>query len=111
MARKKVSKSDLIRKFVAEMADAGPTAIAQAIRDKHDIVVSPAMVSTIKSTDKARNGKPVKRGRPVRMVTPVALNGSKVSVEALLKVKGVAIELGGIEEAKHALNALEQLIS
>ncbi len=112
MARKKVTKSSLIRKFVADMPNAGPTEIAKALKDKHDITVTAAMVSTVKSQDKSRGGSPKRIGRPVtRMVTPAALNGSHVSVEAMLKVKKVANEIGGIQEAKHALNALEQLIS
>ena len=123
MARKRgggASKSDLIRTTSTENPTAGPTEIAKLIQTAHNIKVSPAMVSTVLSQDRTRGGKPAKRGRPPKSAgkagrKAAATGGGRggrggVSVDALVRVKKLADEMGGVAEAKRALDALSQLL-
>lgn len=118
MARKKASgpsKSDMIRTTSAENPSAGPTEIAKLIETAHKVKISPAMVSTVLSQDRNRGGKPAKRGRPPKSVAKAGKKtGAKseggMSVETLLRIKKLADEMGGINEAKRALDALSQII-
>lgn len=109
----KISKSELIRLTREDNPEAGPTEIAKMILEKHGVKVSPAMVSTVSSLDKTRGGKPAHPGRPanVKNKTATRQNDSGVSVEMLLKVKQMTQEVGGVENAKKALDALSQLIA
>lgn len=135
MARKRAgetSKSDLIRSTSAENPTAGPTEVARMIQTAHSIKVSPAMVSTVLSQDRTRGGKPAKRGRPPKSESgsngksasassssassasklgrkPAAQAGG-VTIETLLRIKKLADELGGVNEAKKALDALSQIL-
>lgn len=122
MARKRgggASKSDLIRSTSAENPSAGPTEVAKLIQSTHSIKVSPAMVSTVLSQDRTRGGKPAKRGRPPkaagkpgRKAAATAASGrnSGVSIETLVRIKKLADEMGGVNEAKRALDALTQIL-
>lgn len=116
MAKKRTggsSKSDLIRTTSAENPTAGPTEIAKLIQTVHSIKVSPAMVSTVLSQDRSRGGKPAKRGRPPRATRGQAsrASGSNLSVDALVRIKKLADEMGGVAEARRALDALSQILS
>ena len=124
MARKRAggsSKSDLIRTTSAENPEAGPTEIAKLIQSTHNTKVSPAMVSTVLSQDRTRGGKPAKRGRPPKATAGAGRKaaasggrggkaGSGVSVESLVRIKKMADEMGGVDEAKRALEALSQIL-
>ena len=125
MARKRAggaSKSELIRTTSGENPTAGPTEIAKIIQTVHNTKVSPAMVSTVLSQDRTRGGKPAKRGRPPKAAAKGATKGRKsasggasrssgeVSIETLLRIKKLAEEMGGVNEAKKALDALSQLL-
>lgn len=114
MAKKKsggASKSDLIRTTSAENPTAGPTEIAKLIQTAHSIKVSPAMVSTVLSQDRSRGGKPAKRGRPPRAGSRVSRTSGNLSVDALVRIKKLADEMGGVAEARRALDALSQIMS
>lgn len=123
MARKRAggpSKSDLIRTTSTENPSAGPTEIAKMIQTAHNIKVSPAMVSTVLSQDRTRGGKPAKRGRPPkaaggkgRKAGAAASAGSGargVSVDTLVRIKQLADEMGGVDQARKALDALSQIL-
>ncbi len=122
MAKKRAggaSKSQLIRDAKKENPTAGPTEIATALEKAHGIKVTAAMVSTVLSQDRARGGKPGKRGRPPkadgaskpgRKAAAPAASGKGVSVDALIRIKKLADEMGGVSEAKRALDALSQLL-
>lgn len=121
MARKRAggpSKSDLIRTASTENPEAGPTEIAKMIQTAHNIKVSPAMVSTVLSQDRTRGGKPAKRGRPPKAAAAgkgrkAAAAGSKaggVSVDTLVRIKQLADEMGGVDQARKALDALSQIL-
>ncbi|MGN6544622.1 MAG: hypothetical protein ACTHK7_06215 [Aureliella sp.] len=112
------SKSDLIRTASTENPEAGPTEIAKMIQTAHNIKVSPAMVSTVLSQDRTRGGKPAKRGRPPKAAAAgkgrkAAAAGSKaggVSVDTLVRIKQLADEMGGVDQARKALDALSQIL-
>ncbi len=118
MAKKRsggISKSDMIRTTSAENPTAGPTEIANLIQKVHNVKVSPAMVSTVLSQDRSRGNAPARRGRP-----PAAKkagrprsnsSGDRMSVDALVRIKKLADEMGGVEEARRALDALSQIMS
>ena len=110
MARKKtgaaVNKSQAIREYYDANPFAKPKEVANELKKK-GIQVTPAFVSTIRSTSKRKGGKIGKPGRPVGS-TNRRLNGD-VSVEALVQVKQIVDEMGGIPQARAALAALEKL--
>ncbi|MFO1065769.1 MAG: hypothetical protein U0892_18055 [Pirellulales bacterium] len=123
MARKAkgngVSKSQLIRDARSAKPDAGPSEIAAIIKSEHGVEVSPAMVSTVLSQDKSRGGKPAgKRGRPKKGAAATKSAGrpaakkpqADLSLDALVKIKKMAEEVGGIEQAKAALDALAKIL-
>lgn len=119
MAKKKsggASKSELIRTTSAENPTAGPTEVAKLIQTAHNVKVSPAMVSTVLSQDRSRGGKPAKRGRPPKSVSSAskagrASGGGNLSIDALVRIKKLADEMGGVAEARRALDALSQIMS
>jgi len=116
MARKRasgLSKSELIRQVVAENPGIGPTEVAQLIESTHKIKVSPAMVSTVLSQDRSRGGKPKRRGRPPKPAAGSVAHAKAskgLTVEALMRAKKLVDEMGGIAEAKKALDALSQIL-
>lgn len=115
MAKKKsggASKSELIRTTSAENPTAGPTEVAKLIQTAHNVKVSPAMVSTVLSQDRSRGGKPAKRGRPPKSVSKAGRSsGTNLSVDALVRIKKLADEMGGVAEARRALDALSQILN
>ena len=125
MARKtksKVNKSNAIREIKGANPEAGPTEIAAMVKTQFGVEVTPATVSTVLSTDKKRNGKVGRPGRPkgsknAAAKAPaaskaVAFNGNQDAFfQSLLKAKQLVNDMGGITEARSALNALESLMS
>ena len=112
MAKKSsVNKSKAIRDYYAANPKAKPKQVSESLKKK-GINVSPAYVSTIRSTSRKKKvGKP---GRPsgsskTRRGRTSGSARSKVSFEALLRVKSIVDEMGGIAQARAALDALEQL--
>jgi hypothetical protein len=98
MAKRKINKSQKVRDYLAEHPDAGPTAVAHALKRYS---VSAALVSSIKG--KSRTGRRKKRkatrGSVRRRVEPV------VAAARLIRV------CGGIDEAKAALDAAVRIAS
>ncbi|MGI9469975.1 MAG: hypothetical protein ACR2NZ_00495 [Rubripirellula sp.] len=125
MAKKKtasVNKSQTIRDYSKSNPDQKPKQIAEALAKK-GIKVSPQFVSTILSTSKKKTttrkaGRPkgsksratsktvTRRGRPAKKQA----TSTEVSLESLLKVKEVVSEMGGVENVRTALKALEALL-
>jgi hypothetical protein len=136
MARKAsggVSKSELIRKAHSENPTAGPTELAKSLEAAHGMAFSAAMVSTVLSQDRSRGGKPAKRGRPKKSgagkasaktstktstktsskAAPKAASkkgSGDLSIETLLQVKKMTEQLGGVEKARAALDALTRIL-
>lgn len=122
MARKtkgKINKSNAIREIKGANPEAGPTEIAAMVKTQFGVDVTPATVSTVLSTDKKRNGKVGRPGRPKGSKNGTkapssskALNGNQETfIQNLLKAKQLVNDMGGISEARSALNALESLMS
>lgn len=99
-----VNKAQAIRDYSVKHPEAGPSAIAEALNASHGWSISAQYVSTIKSSDRRRLGVTGKRGRP-------AGSTKEISVQKLKKAKQLAEELGGVQQARAALDALADLIS
>ena len=93
-----VNKSQIIRDYVAKNPGAKPKEILAAV-ESQGVKVSQALVNNVlyrKSSGKATRGK---RGRPKK----------GTQFDALLQAKELADKMGGIEEAKKALDVLSKL--
>jgi hypothetical protein len=125
MAKKKagaVNKSQAIRDYRKAHPKHKPKQIAEEL-SKGGVKVSAQFVSTVLSNSKKKPVRkpgrpkaaaPTRRGRPAgtRRGRPPARSPKRsedLSVESLLRVKEVAEELGGIDDVRTALNALEEL--
>ena len=111
MAKRKdvgANKSEAIRDYYKANPQAKPKEVASELKKK-GIQVTPAFVSTIRSTSKKKNGVIGRPGRPVGSTTKRS-NG-EVSYESLLQAKKIVDQMGGIDEARNALTALENLIA
>lgn len=97
------SKSEAIRNYKSENPDAGPKAIAAALADD-GIKVTPAFVSTVLSNDKRKSGRSAggRRGRR---------SSGNASLDSLIQAKKLAEQMGGIEQARAALDALERILA
>lgn len=120
MAKKKtgVNKSQEIRDYYAANPKAKPLEVVAAMKSK-GIVVTAQFVSTVKSTSKkkttrskspvsasAKKSAPAKRG-PRK--ASLKADGA-ISLDSLIKAKQLVDEMGGVDEARNALAALEQLM-
>ena len=110
MAKKAKSgpnKSLEIRNYKEANPTASPKEIAEAL-GKSGIVVSAQFVSTVLSNAKKKGGKIGRRGRkPGRKPAGAGTVGS---MEQLIKAKKLVDAMGGVENAKSAINALAQLL-
>lgn len=102
------NKSSAIRKYKSENPDAGPKIIAEAL-NKEGLKVTAGFVSTVLSNDKKRSGQGGRRGR--RRGRPAASGrGGDVAVAQLIQAKKLADQMGGVEQARQALDALAKLL-
>ena len=105
MAKRKdgPNKSEAIRKYKAEHGSAGPKEIAAALA-KDGIKCTPQFVSTVLSNAK-RSGRKGKR--------KAARSGSHKAgglFEKLVLAKKLSDQMGGVEKARAALDALAQIL-
>jgi hypothetical protein len=111
------NKSQAIRDFLTANPKAKPRQVVAALKEQgHDITA--AYVSTIKSLDKKKNGKVGRRGRPAGSTKAAAAAAAAVQagtagndnfLQSLLTAKKLAEQLGGIAQAKAAIDALAKL--
>ena len=96
------NKSASIRSYKEAHASAGPKEIAEGL-GKDGIKVTPAFVSTVLSNDrrKGRKGRR-KGGRPAR--------GASNAFANLVQAKKLADQMGGVEKARAALDALAKIL-
>ena len=97
------SKSEAIRNYKNTHDDAGPTEIAGAL-SKEGTKVTPAFVSTVLSNEKRRGRKGRRRGAP---------RGRRAGgdpVQVLVQAKKMADQMGGIDKARSALDALARIL-
>ncbi|MCC9643481.1 hypothetical protein LOC71_14445 [Rhodopirellula sp. JC740] len=117
------NKSQAIRDYYTANPSAKPMEVAAEL-GKKGIDVTPAFVSTVKSTTMGKSAKKsarksaakspaakktgAKRGRPAGSTSKAASN--EVSLDSLLQVKKIVEEMGSVQDAKNALTALEKLM-
>jgi hypothetical protein len=106
MAKRKVNKSKAIRAYLDEHPDAGPKEVGTALKKK-GITVQPALVSNVKAALRRKSGGTTlslngrRRGRPAK--------ATMVNVNDLLLAREFCQRLGGIDQARHAIEALAKL--
>lgn len=109
MAKKSKSgqnKSQVIREFKAANPSATPMEIAEAL-NKTGLSVSPQFISTVLSNARKKGGKVGKRGRkPGRPTAKAPVD----DLQHLIQAKKLVDQLGGIDAARAAINALAQLL-
>lgn len=123
------NKSQAIREYYESNPGAKPMEVSTALKAQ-GVDVTPAFVSTIRSTSKkkkvGRPGRPTgstkrgrKAGRPAKASTKAVRSTStssakkssdNVSIDSLLKAKQMVADVGSINEARSALAALEKLM-
>ncbi len=106
------NKSQAIRDYYKSNPQAKPKDVVTALKKK-GVDVSAQFVSTIRSVSKKKGGKVGRPGRPVGSTTAKRGRPSRsqeVSLDALINVKRIVDEMGGIGQARSALSALERLV-
>lgn len=100
MARiKRGAKAQAIREALEKTPEASAKEIVASVKES-GLRVTPQMVYSLKT--RAAAGPKKKRGRKA------SLNG-KVSLDTLILAKKLADQLGGVEKAKEAMDALAKL--
>ncbi|WP_254509297.1 hypothetical protein [Anatilimnocola floriformis] len=96
------NKSAAIRDYKAANPTASPKEIAEAL-GKSGFEISAQFVSTVLSNAKKKGGNIGKRGRKP-MAVPVD------SLQQLIQVKKFVDQIGGLERARAAVDALSQIL-
>jgi hypothetical protein len=106
------SKSEAIRNYKNSHQDAGPTAIAAALT-KEGTKVTPAFVSTVLSNAKRKGRRKMGRRKMVRRGRRPAVVARRSSdpVDRLIQAKKLAEQMGGVEQARAALDALARILA
>ncbi|MEX0936993.1 MAG: hypothetical protein WDZ59_03975 [Pirellulales bacterium] len=94
-----VNKSEAVRDQLRRDPDAKPKAISAALAEQ-GIKVEPAYVSIIKTKFKTAPNGQGRRGRG---------RGGKVDIDNLLVAKRFAEQMGGVDQARQALDVLDRL--
>lgn len=117
MGKKKtkgVNRSQEIRDYLAEHPNAPVKEIIEAL-GKRGIQVSQGLVSNVKYTSgpkrrgRRKKKRAVARRSPRKRTTATRRGTSGISASDLIEAKKLADQLGGIREARQALDALEEL--
>jgi hypothetical protein len=88
-----VNKSALVREALEALGlDAKPMAIDAYIKEKHNVEVPRAIISSYKSSYKSKSGAPAKRGPK-----PKAAGGGGIQIEDLAAVRGLVSRLGAAQ--------------
>jgi hypothetical protein len=101
MARRKVNRSQAIRDYLGAHPTATPSVIIDELKKK-GIKVSPALVSAVKYHNKPTNGRRKKTAR-------ASTSAHAVDFDRLVEAKTLAVKMGGVEKARHALELLARL--
>lgn len=108
-AKAGLNKSLEIRNYKAANPSASPKEVAEALT-KTGLSVSPQFVSTVLSNAKKKGGKAGKRGRKAGPKPAAANSAPSSNIEHLIKAKKLVDQLGGVDAARAAVNALAQLL-
>jgi hypothetical protein len=105
------NKSKAIRDYKSKNDGAGPKEIAEAL-GKDGVKVTPAFVSTVLSNDRRKAGKPGRRRRRGgrRAVGRPAGGMGGSSFDRLVQAKRLADQMGGVDKARAALDALARIL-
>ncbi len=100
------NKSEAIRKYKQDNPDAGPKEISAALA-KAGFKVTPGFISTVLSNDrrKARKGRRKGGRKPARQAS-----AGGDAVQALVQAKRLADQMGGVAQARSALDALARIL-
>ena len=99
------NKSQAIRTYKSDHADAGPKQIVEGLA-KQGVKVSAAFVSTVLSNERRKSGKRRRRrGGPGRK----ASGGANGALAVLVQAKKLSDQMGGVEKARAALDALAKI--
>lgn len=121
MAKKKnsVNKSQEIRDYYSANPKAKPLQVVAAMKAK-GIEVNAQFVSTVKSNAKKKSPRATastktavsakKSSVSKRPGRKPATTGSVVTFDSLIKAKALIAEMGGVEEARNAIAAYEELV-
>jgi hypothetical protein len=101
------NKAQLIRDYMKDNPQAGPKDVADAVNNQHGLKLSAQYVSTIKALDKKAGKK--KLGRPKGSKAAAAPAAGADVISSLLQAKKLADAMGGVANAKMALDALAKL--
>lgn len=104
------NKSASIRDYKSKHADAGPKDIAAALTGD-GVKVTAGFVSTVLSNDKRRGRKGRRKPgpKPGRPAGGAKHRGGD-TLSKLVLAKKLSDQLGGVEQARAALNALAQIL-
>lgn len=109
-----INKSQEIKDALAADPDAMPKDIADRLNAR-GVNVTAGYVSTIKTNMKAKQGRKKKGGRPKRVQAEAPASrpaaSRSLSYDDLRKAKAMSDQLGGVDQARQALEALAQLNS
>ncbi len=112
MAKKKtgISKSQAIRNYLVTNPKATPNEIVAAM-GKKGIKVTPGLAANVKFTSGPKRRRKKKAGKKgvVKRRRPGRRSAAALSADDLLAAKQLADQLGGIGEARRALDTLERL--
>jgi len=103
-----VNKTEAIKAALKANTKSTPKEISEMLKAQ-GVDASPGYVSTIKTNLKAKKKAKKAAAAPAPEAGPVVPKDA-VSVGLLVKAKKLVKELGGVKEAKNALNALAQLL-
>jgi len=118
MAKRKVkgkSRSEHIRDYLRSNPEASPKQIVEGLAEK-GVKVSVGLASNVKYTSgpggsgkKKTVRKKAKAGKPAGKKTAGRRGSAGLTATDLLEAKHLADQVGGIQEARAALDALEKL--
>lgn len=112
-AAREAGKSQAVRDYLDKNPDAGPKQVVEGLAAQ-GINVSRALVGIVKYRSgpkrrKATRKKKVRRKVKTRAAAPTSTRANHLTADDLFEAKKLADSLGGIDEARRALEALEQL--
>ncbi|MHB1036174.1 MAG: hypothetical protein ACYC35_18045 [Pirellulales bacterium] len=106
--RKKRNKSQAIRDYLDLHPGAGPKEVVAELAKKR-VKVTRVLVSIVKSRAGKQKRTPKKAARPAASRVAPRTADDVISLASLKAAKKLADQLGGIQAAKQALDALAQL--
>lgn len=108
-AKQKVNKSQAIRDYNAKHPNDGPTAVTKALAAQGIKVTPPQVSNVLSAAGKKTKGK--KRGPKPGSKRGAASSTDKVSLDSLIDAQKFAEKVGGVDEAKQLIGALQKLQS